>query len=109
MKLQTYYDYSDQCINSIVYTMDNTAYFQNNITLTTGTDEWEGPIMNMSRLIAGNGTNVVFYCEQFGMSFYTYSVNKFALFDNSIFNYSLSFLFNQMGNALVFQNIFKEI
>ena len=35
-KLDTYFDYSDECIGAIVYTLDDKTYFSNNKTLTKG-------------------------------------------------------------------------
>jgi hypothetical protein len=82
------------CINSVVYSIDNYAYYNNNVTLNKNTAEVEGPLMNFSRAIAGNGTAAIVNCQLFGNSVWKYTVIKAASFNNDIFNYSLSFLFN---------------
>ena len=70
---------------------------------------WDHPVMNFSKMIAGNMTRSVPTCYQFGLSVYTYESTRFAEYGNSISDFILSFLFNQMGNALAYKSIIDEI
>jgi hypothetical protein len=71
LKLETYVDYSTECIDAVCYTMDDWIYLENNYTLTTRADFY-GPALNVSAMIAGNFTDSVVECYNFGYSFYTY-------------------------------------
>jgi hypothetical protein len=64
------------------------------VTLNKDTLEIEGPVMNFSRAIAGNGTAAIVNCQLFADSFWLYTLVKAESFDYDIFNYTLSFLFN---------------
>ena len=56
VKLETYFSFSKECINALVYTIDDFAYLINNSTERTS---WEQPVMNFTRLLAGNMTHSV--------------------------------------------------
>ena len=56
VKLETYFSYSKECINAIVYFLDDTTYLNNNITLAPSFDH---PLMNFTRLVAGNFTHTI--------------------------------------------------
>ena len=47
-RLETRVSSSGDCIEVIVYTLDDYAYFQNNLT-DYSRAEWEAPIMNLTR------------------------------------------------------------
>ena len=85
--------------------IDDTAYFQNNITLRTS---WSDPVLNFTAMIAGNFSDATVECYEFSYSMYTNSRTNFQLF-GSFGNWVLAFLFNQMGNALAFKSIFDDI
>jgi hypothetical protein len=65
--------------------------------------------MNATKAIAGNFSDAIVNCEKMAENIYTYSVTRFALFNNDITNFLLSFLFNLMGRALQFKSIFDAI
>jgi hypothetical protein len=100
---ENYYNYVDQCINAVVYTMDDYTYLQNNETLRQyyglGIDQ---PFMNFTKALSGNFSSSLVYCYQFAMSWYSYQVNEWALFNGDVGNYILSFVFAQAGNAPTF-------
>ena len=106
VKLETYFSYSKDCIMTLVYTIDDFAYLGNNVT---DMFSFEQPVMNFTRLLAGNFTKSIPTCYQFGISVYTYNVNRFAAYSNNWGNFFLAFLFNTMGNALAFKSIIDEI
>ena len=106
VKLETFFSYSKDCIMGLVYTLDDFAYLDNNDTLKKS---WEEPVMNFTRLVAGNMTRSIPLCYQFGISVYTYNVQRFAQYNNNWGDFFLAFLFNQMGNALAFKSIIDEI
>ncbi len=65
--------------------------------------------MNLTKAIAGNFSNTIVNCEKMGENIYYYSVTRFALFNNNIADFLLSFLFNLMGRSLQFKSIFDAI
>lgn len=66
------------------------------------------PFLNFTALVSGNFTELSLTCFQFGYAVYTDTLTHYQSF-GSIGNYALSFLFNQMGEALSFKEIFDEI
>jgi hypothetical protein len=74
-------------------------YLRNNIS-DFSAKSWEAPIMNLSRAIAGNFSNVIINCEKMGENIYKYAIDRYAKFNNDIGDFLLSFLFNLMGRAL---------
>lgn len=52
LKLDTYYEYSQECIDTIIYFVDDTYYFQNNVTLSGS--QYDAPFMNLTRMVGGN-------------------------------------------------------
>lgn len=108
LKLETFFVGSDACLMSGVYVVDDMYYFRNNIT-DFEWSSWEAPLMNISRAVAGNFSNVIINCEKMGENIYKYAVDRFAKFNNDIGDFLLSFLFNLMGRALQFKSIFDTI
>jgi hypothetical protein len=105
LDLDAYFQDASNCINSFILFIDDTAYFQNNQTFE---NSWYDPILNFTAMISGNFSTSLLYCFEFGYSVYVTSETNFESFD-SIGDYFLAFLFNQMGNALAFESIFNDI
>jgi hypothetical protein len=102
LKLETNVEYSGDCIDSIVYTLDDYSYFLNNLT-DFRRSAWEAPILNVSRAIGGNFSFIPLNCYLASASAWTSAVNKYNSFDNNVGNFLLAFLFNLMGNSLAFR------
>lgn len=105
LKLETMLPKSTNCIDHLVYTLDDYAYFQNNITLHT---TWEEPMMNFTNAIGGNFSYVPHDCWAFMVQMYKHSRGKYKSFP-TIGDFFLAFLFNMMGNALAFNNAIAQI
>lgn len=69
----------------------------------------EEPIMNFTKMLAGNFSHSLVKCYQFLDSFYLVTVARWNLFNNNVIDYFIAFIFNQMGNALSFKSIFVAI
>lgn len=108
LKIETSISYSGDCIDSIVYTMDDYVYFLNNIT-DFSKKSWEAPIMNFSRAIGGNFSYIPYNCYLFGDNFWAATVAKYDSFSGNIANFFLAFLFNIMGNSLKFKVALNDI
>lgn len=112
LKLSDWYDFSDKCIDDIAFMIDDINYFQNNLTLfeRPGTNEtWFNPFLNITGMIGGNMSNIVVDCYKFGKSVMTFEMNRWLAFEANWGNFFLAFLFNQMGNALNFQQRITNI
>jgi hypothetical protein len=77
LKIETSISYSGECIDSLVYTVDDYTYFLNNITDFKGSS-WEAPILNLSRAIGGNFSYVPLNCYLFSVNSYDSVKNKFS-------------------------------
>jgi hypothetical protein len=108
LKLETFFIGSDACLTSVVYVVDDMYYLRNNIT-DFSWSSWEAPIMNFSRAVAGNFSNVIINCEKMGENMVKYAQDRYAKFNNDLGDFLLSFLFNLMGRALQFKSIFDTI
>lgn len=69
-KLNSFYDYSGQCINNVVLTLSDVYWFQNgqkvNATQSwTDTQKIFNNAWNISTIIAGTGNNAIYYCYLF--------------------------------------------
>lgn len=52
VKLSSWYSYSSNCINSLVYLVDDKAYFANNLTLhANSTESWITPVLNFTLIM----------------------------------------------------------
>jgi hypothetical protein len=105
LKLSDWYEYSDKCIDDIAFMLDDINYFQNNITLfpTAPNETWFNPFLNVTGLIGGNLSAIIPDCYRFGKSVYVKETARWLSFGSNWGNFFLAFLFNQMGNALNFQ------
>lgn len=65
--------------------------------------------MNLSKAIAGNFSGAIINCEKMAENIYKYALDRYSKFNNNIGDFLLSFLFNLMGRALQFKNIFDTI
>lgn len=69
LKLDDWYTNSTNCINSVVYTVDDKDYFTNNRTLRKGAGEGLlEPWLNFTGLIGGHFATSIPYCYQFQYS-----------------------------------------
>lgn len=109
LKLDDWYTNSTNCLNAFVYTIDDKDYFSNNRTLYKSANEsWINPWLNFTGLIGGHFATSLPYCYQFSQSVKTTETERF----NSYTGWGdimIAFLFNQMGNALEFQQKFENI
>lgn len=105
LQLDDFYDFSDTCLNAVVFMIDDFAYFSNNRTLVPQTPEetWFHMYLNATGLVAGPMSDIMPECYQFYKSIIEREGDRWARFDRSWGNFFLAFLFNQMGNALNFQ------
>ena len=114
-QLDNNYDHVDECFDAWVELLDDAAYYQNNVTLTTleienGTeDNWYLVYLNVTGIIFGPVSDIVVECYQFIDSVVEYEVARFNEFNNDWGDFFLAFLFQQMGNALEFQAKFTRI
>jgi hypothetical protein len=109
LKLDDWYTNSTNCINSFVYTIDDKDYFSNNRTLYKQANEsWINPWLNFTGLIGSNFATSLPYCYQFYTSVKTTETERFNSY-SGWGDIMIAFLFNQMGNALEFQQKFENI
>ena len=107
LKLEDYFKAVEECLDAITYAIDDGCHFYNNYTSAAGTPQWFGdPLVNLTRMISTNVSEATNQCYLFGKDAYYYVLEVAIDFDNSIGDYLLAFLFNQMGNALAFKDIF---
>jgi hypothetical protein len=103
-KLETRVTSSGDCIDNVVYTLDDYSYFQNNLT-DYSRNAWEAPIMNFTRAIGSNFSYVPLNCyimlKEMGDNVQT----KYESFE-TLGDFFLAFLFNLMGNSLKFRQAF---
>lgn len=108
LKLENFFKGSEACLFDIVYFIDDLFYFRNNIS-DFQWQHWEAPMMNLSKAFTGNFGSAIVDCQLMGSNMISYGVEKYKLFNYDIGSFILAFLFNIMGNALTFKNIFDEI
>lgn len=114
-KFSETYTYTDDCINNIVWSIDENAYFKNNKTehrwmMENGTrTTYFEPYLNVTGSISGPIADSLPNCYNFLYSIYTVEETRFQSFNNNWGDFFLAFLFNQMGKALSFQTKFQRI
>lgn len=115
LKLADTYQYTDDCINDIINSIDYSIYFGNNVTqhdkkMKDGSaSTWGLPYLNVTGLVYGPVADALPNCFNFLTSVYTVENARFLTFNQNWGNFFLAFLFNQMGNALNFQTKFERI
>ena len=67
LNLAAFYQYSDVCFDSLIYTLDDWAYFRNNITLYQRSNNQSilSPFLNITGLIGDNFADSIPNCYQF--------------------------------------------
>ena len=96
LNLAAFYQYSDVCFDSLIYTLDDWAYFRNNITLFQRYDNQSllSPFLNITGLIGDNFADSIPNCYQFIDSINTVESARWIKFNKSWLNLILAFLFN---------------
>ena len=107
LKLDTFFQGSDACINDLVYSIDDAAYLYNNVSDFT-LKNWIGPVFNVSHMVAGNISSALVDCDTMTNNAITAFLAYYKAFTTPI-NFFESFLFNMMGNALKYKSIFTQI
>lgn len=110
LKLDDFYQYSSECIDDLILTVDDKDYFSNNRTLgkSQGNESWIHPLLNLTGLIGGNLADAVPNCYQFSKDVRETETERYNSYDGWG-DILIAFLFNQMGNALEFQQKFVNI
>lgn len=109
LKLDDWYLNSTNCLNSIIYTIDDWDYLTNNRTLYLESNEtWLNPWLNFTGMVGGPVAASLPFCYQFQKSIVETEKERFESY-NGWGEIMIAFLFNQMGNALEFQQKFTNI
>lgn len=104
LKLEDFYEYSDDCLNSFIFMVDDIYYFDNNVTLVerNATEGGFHMYLNLTHLIGGKASEIPPYCYKFMNSVYQVEESRWEAFEKDWGEFFLAFLFNLMGNALNF-------
>lgn len=105
LALDELYMWSDQCLDSVVYFVDDWAYLKIN---RTAQPDFIHPLLNFTGMLGGDFSKAIPYCYQFVDDIYSVESERFASY-SSFGEIMIAFLFNQMGNALEFQQSFANI
>ncbi len=108
LKMETYVKGTQQCQESAIFTLDDISYFYNNIT-DYDKSSWEAPIMNFTKLTAGNFSSSILNCYNMYYSFNEFMMERWIIFREDLSNYILGYIFNLMGASLKMLNILKLI
>jgi hypothetical protein len=76
LKLETTVTYSGDCIDNLVYTVDDVFYLMNNISDFTW-KSFEAPFLNASRAVGGNFSFISVNCYQAGVNLWNGAETKF--------------------------------
>ena len=95
LELETFYEYSTECLDAVVFFIDDWAYLQNNSTLQRADRSLDrfNPVLNFTGIISGYLATSVYECYRFGYSVMTVTVADVTAFDG-ITDWLLAFLFN---------------
>lgn len=96
LKLDDWYQYSDTCLNAIVFSLDDKAFYINNRTLVAEDpkENWFHTLLNFTGAMAGPASDVPPQCYMFYKSVRTRESERWIRFDKSWNNFFLAFLFN---------------
>lgn len=108
LQLDDFFTFSEECINSNVFMINDIAYYSNNKTLSAEEEDeyWLHTFLNLTGLVGGPASEIIPNCYQFSKSVKERETDRWQRFNKSWGNFALAFLFNQMGNALNFQQKF---
>ena len=111
LKLEDFFEYSDECINAFVWLVDDAYYLENNITLVDNNKTENGwhIYLNVTYMIGGKGSEILPQCYLFVNSVYLRESDRWERFERDWGQFFLSLLFNLMGNALNFQQRITNI
>lgn len=94
LKLDSFYDYSSDCIDSIVFTLDDKAYLSNNRTTYRAANEsWIHPILNFTLLLGTNFADTLPNCYEFLASVKEVEVARYDSYEG-VGDILIAFLFN---------------
>ena len=109
MKLDDWYLNSTNCLNSLIYTIDDRDYLSNNRTLRKAAGEGIiEPWLNFTGLLGRHLSNSLPFCYNFYTSMIEVETERYQSFDGWG-EILVAFLFNQMGNALEITQKFENI
>jgi hypothetical protein len=103
--LASYYDYSDECINSFSALASDLFYYHQNYTGKASTtanprsNAWDYQMFNITGVIGGDLNNAIYYCYLFENSVELYTLQRWSTFV-SIQDFYTSFLFNLLSQSL---------
>lgn len=109
LKLTYYFDYSNECISSSSYTLDDVYWVHDNATL--GYDNgynYTDISFNVSEIIGGNFASGVFNCYLFYNSMDEVVAYRYSQFADFTDVYT-SFLFNLLANSLQIKNLAVDL
>ena len=111
LKLDDFFEYSDDCLNAFIFLVDDVYYLDNNMTLVAknATENLWHVYLNITHMIGGKGSEIPPQCYRFGNSVYKREDARWQRFGKDWGNFFLALLFNLMGNALNFQQRFANI
>lgn len=105
LALDELYMWSDQCLDSVVLVADDWSYLKINIS---SKPDFIGPMLNFTGILARNFSYGIPYCYRFGVDVLEVEEERFDSYTGPG-DIAIAFLFNQMGNALEFQQAFENI
>lgn len=111
LKLNDFFEYSDDCLNAFIFLVDDAYYLDNNITLVNKnkTEDMWHVYLNVTHMIGGKGSEIPPQCYRLGDSVYKREDARWQRFSQDWGNFFLALLFNLMGNALNFQQRFANV
>lgn len=67
LKLDDWYNYSDECLDDIVFSLDDLSYYKNNKTLVSEDPEetWFHIVLNITGALGGSASDIPIDCYNF--------------------------------------------
>jgi hypothetical protein len=97
--MENYVKGTQQCQESLIFTVDDGFYLAKNIT-DFSWSSWEAPIMNLTKLTAGNFSSSLLFCYYEATSFNQFMDERWVILKKDLSNYILAYIFNIMGSSL---------